>query len=498
MGIKSFVAKYYAAFLVGKLRKAVSFPEKAQKKVFDQLISAGKKTLFGKDHNFGQIATYSDFKRQVPLTDFEGLIPYIDKIKQGQPDILWPGVPIYFCKTSGTTSGAKYIPISKESIHNHINSAKLALMSYIYETGKADFIDGKLIFLQGSPVLDNSGYIPTGRLSGIAAHHVPSYLQKNRMPTLETNSIEDWEQKVDAIVNETSVADLRLISGIPSWVQMYFERLIEKTGKADVKSIFPKFSLIVYGGVNYEPYRPIFDKLIGSKIDSVETYPASEGFIAFQNSQKEKGLLLVINDGIFYEFIPVEEAQNENPTRLSLNEVELNKNYAIVLNTNAGLWGYVIGDLVKFISLKPFKILVTGRIKQFTSAFGEHVIAEEVEAAIKLGLEKTGAQIKEFHVAPQITPPNGLPYHEWFIEFENPPRDLNTFIDIVDVELQTKNPYYKDLIRGNILKTLVVTQIKKDGFLEFMKSRGKLGGQNKVPRLSDDRNTAKELEKYAK
>lgn len=497
MGIKSFFAKYYAAFLVGKLRKAVLFPENSQKKVFDELINAGKKTLFGKDHNFQSINSYNDFKKQVPLVDYETLKPYIEKIKKGHPDILWPGLPIYFCKTSGTTSGAKYIPISKESIHNHINSAKLALLSYVHETGKAEFIDGKLIFLQGSPVLDLSGKIPTGRLSGIVAHHVPSYLQKNRMPTFETNSIEDWEQKVDSIVNETKVADLRLISGIPSWVQMYFERLIQETGKVDIKSIFPNFSLFVYGGVNYEPYRPIFDKLIGSKIPSVETYPASEGFIAFQNSQNDNGLLLVVNDGIFYEFIPSEEAHEESPSRLSLNEVELNKNYAIVLNTNAGLWGYVIGDLVKFTSLKPYKIIVTGRIKHFTSAFGEHVIAEEVEGAIQVGLQKTNAQIKEFHVSPQITPKEGLPFHEWFIEFVEEPNDQRIFIEIVDQELQNRNPYYKDLISGKILKPLVVTKVKPGGFVDFMKSRGKLGGQNKVPRLSDDRVTAKELEKYA-
>jgi len=497
MGIKSFFSKYYAAFLVGKLRKAVSFPQKAQNEVFRNLIKEGKKTLFGKDHNFHSISTYADFKKEVPLVDFEGLKHYIEKVKQGQPDILWPGLPIYFCKTSGTTSGAKFIPISKESIHNHINSAKLALLSYVHETGKADFIDGKLIFLQGSPVLGETGAISTGRLSGIVAHHVPSYLQKNRMPTFETNSIDDWEQKVDSIVEETMTADLRLISGIPSWVQMYFERLIEKTGEIDIRSIFPNFSLFVYGGVNYEPYRPIFDKLIGSKIPSVETYPASEGFIAFQNSQKDKGLLLVINDGIFYEFIPSEEAHSENPTRLSLNEVELNKNYAIVLNTNAGLWGYVIGDLVKFTSLKPYKIVVTGRIKHFTSAFGEHVIAEEVEGAIQVGLEKTKAQIKEFHVAPFISPEEGLPYHEWFIEFVNEPSDIDLFIKTVDEELQIRNPYYKDLIKGKILRPLVITKIKPNGFIDFMKSRGKLGGQNKVPRLSDDRTIAKELEKYA-
>ena len=496
MGIKSVLSKYYAAFLVGKMRKAVSFPQESQEKVFQDLISNGKKTLFGRDHRFDQIHSYEDFKKQVPLTDYESLIPYIDKVRNGERDVLWPGLPIYFCKTSGTTSGAKYIPITKESIHNHIDSAKLALLCYINETGKTGFVDGKMIFLQGSPTLNTSEAVKSGRLSGIVAHHVPGYLQKNRMPSFETNCIEDWETKVDSIVAETKGEDMRLISGIPSWVQMYFERLLESTGKPDIKSIFPEFSLFVYGGVNYNPYRPIFEKLMGSHVDSIETYPASEGFIAFQDLQKDEGLILVINNGIFYEFIPIEEVHNENPIRLKLTEVELNKNYAIVLNTNAGLWGYVIGDLVKFVSLEPYRVIVSGRIKHFTSAFGEHVIAEEVEGAIKNGLKKTDARIKEFHVAPQVSPESGLPYHEWLIEFEKEPNDLNEFIIEVDSSLQKKNPYYKDLIQGNILQPLIVTKIKAGGFVSFMKSRGKLGGQNKVPRLANDRNLADELKKY--
>jgi hypothetical protein len=436
MGIKSILSKYYAAFLVKKMRKAVLHPLKAQEKVFNELISAARNTAFGKDHDFNSIRNYSDFKTRVPLTDYEELKPYIERIKNGESDVLWKGLPIYFCKTSGTTSGAKYIPISKESIHNHIQSAKLALLCYIHETGRSEFVDGKMIFLQGSPELNKQGKVPTGRLSGIVAHHVPAYLQKNRLPSFHTNSIADWEQKVDAIVDETIDKDMRLISGIPSWVQMYFERLLEKSGKDSISEVFPNFSLFVYGGVNYEPYRPIFNQLIGKSIPSVETYPASEGFIAFQDSQKEEGMLLVIDNGIFYEFIPSDEVFNDNPTRLSLGEVELNKNYAIVLNTNAGLWGYVIGDLVKFVSLQPYRVVVSGRTKHFTSAFGEHVIAEEVEKAIQKGLKKTNARVREFHVAPQVNPVEGLPFHEWFIEFESEPEYMDTFIEEVDNALQ--------------------------------------------------------------
>lgn len=496
MSIKSFIAKHYAAFLVKKSKKAVLHPEDAQKKVFRELISQGVKTRFGKDHSFEGIDSYEAFTKLVPLREYEDFKPYIDMMMQGEEDILWPGFPIYVCKTSGTTSGAKYIPISKASISNHINSAKLALLYFIYKTGNSDFVSGKMIFLQGSPTLDIKGKIKTGRLSGIVANHVPSYLQKNRLPSMKTNCIEDWETKVDKIVEETKTEDLRLISGIPSWVQMYFERLINSTGKSNIKSIFKNFSLFVYGGVNFDPYRPVFQKLIGATIPSVETYPASEGFIAFQDEQPHSGLLLVVNDGIFYEFIPTSEYGSENPTRLQLTEVEIGVNYAIVLNTNAGLWGYVIGDTVKFVSKKPYRIIVSGRIKHYTSAFGEHVIGEEVENALKVGMEKCGGSVKEFHVAPKIKPTEGLPFHEWFIEFEEQPSNISLFAEAIDQALQTQNPYYKDLIEGKVLRKLNITLILKDGFLSTMKSRGKLGGQNKIPRLSNDRKFATEIEKY--
>jgi hypothetical protein len=406
-------------------------------------------------------------------------------------------MPAYFCKTSGTTSGAKFIPLSKEAVPLHVNAAKLALLCYVQETGKADFLDGKMIFLQGSPELDDKDRIPTGRLSGITAHWVPNYLQRNRLPSYETNCIDDWETKVDAVVEETCHADMRLISGIPAWVQMYFERLLEKSGKSTISELFPNFSLFVYGGVNFEPYRPIFKKLMGKDIASVETFPASEGFIAFQDSQKAEGLLLNLDAGIYYEFIPLHEIHNENPTRLCLADVELDVNYALILNTNSGLWGYNIGDTVKFVSLKPHRLVVTGRIKHFTSAFGEHVIAEEVESTMKEALELFHASVNEFHLAPQVEPKEKeLPYHEWFIEFDTPPANLDAMRMRMDQLMQTKNPYYKDLIAGNILQPLKISRIKTGGFNAMMKSRGKLGGQNKIPRLSNDRKVADLLEEF--
>ena len=497
MGIKSVFGKVYASIMVSKLHKTVANPIKHQNNILKELIAQGKKTQFGKDHNFDFIQNYEAFKKAVPVRDYEGLRSYIDQMVKGKADITWPGRPAYFCKTSGTTSGAKFIPISNESVAHHVDAAKLALLCYIEETGKADFIDGKMIFLQGSPDLTDLHGVPLGRLSGITAHWVPSYLQKNRLPSWNTNMIEDWETKVDKVVDETLNEDMRLISGIPSWVQMYFERLIAKSGKENVAEIFPQFSLFVHGGVNYQPYEAIFKKLIGKTIPAIETYPSSEGFIAFQDTQTQPGLLLNVNAGMFFEFIPVQEFGEENPTRICLEQVEMGVNYAIILNTNAGLWGYNIGDTVEFVSLNPYRIKVTGRIKHFTSAFGEHVIAAEVESSLQEVMPQFDMEVREFHLAPQIKPEEGLPYHEWFIEFERMPANMDAFRLKLDQTLQSKNPYYKDLITGNVLMPLKITVIKKDGFMLMMKDRGKLGGQNKIPRLANNRDLAEELLPYA-
>ena len=468
-----------------------------QDEIFHSLISNAGNTHFGKDHHFDQIKNYNDFKRLVPVRDYEGLKPYIEKIKNGEADVLWKGKPLYCAKTSGTTSGVKYIPLTKDSIPNHINSARNALLLYIHETKNVNFVNGKMIFLQGSPELEKINGINTGRLSGIVYHFVPDYLLKNRMPSYETNCIEDWETKVDAICKETLDKNMSLISGIPPWVLMYFEKLIEISGKQYVKDIFPDFSLFVYGGVNYEPYRQKIETLVGKKIDSIETYPASEGFIAYQDSQTAEGLLLNTDSGIFFEFIPANEIGNGQPTRISLGDIELGVNYALIINNNAGLWGYNIGDTIRFVSKDPYRIIVTGRIKHFISAFGEHVIGEEVEAALLKAAEEEGVDIIEFSVAPNVNPAEGgLPYHEWFIETGNEVKDPNAFALKLDELMQEKNIYYKDLIEGKILRPLKITFVQQNGFRNYMKSKGKLGGQNKVARLSNDRLIADELKEW--
>ena len=493
MGIRSVLSQPLAAYVVRQQKKWSLAPEETQDRTFRQLIAGAKNTKFGQDHAFAQIQHYDSFKKLVPIRDYEGLKPYIEQLLAGKPDVLWKGKPAYFAKTSGTTSGTKYIPITSDSVPNHINSARNALLNYVHESGNGQFLDGKLIFLSGSPTMTQKAGIPTGRLSGIVNHHVPAYLRTNQLPSYETNCLEDWETKLARIVDETMDQDMRLISGIPPWVQMYFDWLIERTGKP-VGEIFPNFSVLVYGGVNFAPYRRKLFESIGRQIASIETYPASEGFIAYQDSQQEEGLLLLLNSGIFFEFIPADEYFDDNPTRLSIHDVELGVNYALILNSNAGLWGYSIGDTVKFVSKNPYRLVVTGRIKHFISAFGEHVIGEEVEKAMRLTTEQfPETEIIEYTVAPQVNPAEGLPRHEWYVAFAQPPHDLAAFEKVLDEQLVKLNSYYEDLITGAILRPLKVIALPPEAFRHYMKSQGKLGGQNKVPRLSNDRTIADRL-----
>ena len=495
MKIKSFLAKPFANYIYKGIKKGLSTAVQDQEAILKELLKTGKLTDFGKDHHFQDISSYEEFKKAVPLRDYELYKPYISKIKDGKHNVLWKGKPLYLAKTSGTTSGVKYIPISKDSISNHMDSARNALLCYIAESGNTRFTDGKMIFLSGSPELERIGGIPTGRLSGIVNHHIPGYLRKNQLPSYETNCIEDWETKLDKIVEETVKQDMTLISGIPPWVQMYFDRIIQLTGKK-IKQVFPNLSVLAHGGVNFEPYRAKLMESIGGEIATIETFPASEGFFAFQDSQQTEGLLLNTNSGIYFEFVPAAEIFNENPTRLSLKDVQVGENYALVVNSNAGLWGYNIGDTVKFVSTNPYRLVVTGRIKHFISAFGEHVIGEEVEHSLMRAAEEEGIRITEFTVAPMITQTGGKSYHEWFVEFENRPQDISRFANKVDINLREKNIYYNDLITGNILTPLHIRPVRKNGFIDYMKSIGKLGGQNKVPRLSNDRNIAEKLEVF--
>ena len=490
--LKLIGAKIFAAYAHQKNKKWINNPLEAQQKVFKSLLQEGIKTRFGKEHHFEKILTPNEFSLAVPVRDYEDLKPYVDSVLEGEANVLWPRRPLYYAKSSGTTSGAKYIPITKESMPSHVEAAKNAILLYIHETGNTQIVDRKMIFLQGSPVLENKNGVQLGRLSGIVAHYVPKYLQKNRLPSLETNCIEDWETKVNKIVQETLNEDMSIIAGIPSWVQMYFEKIIEQKGQR-VGEIFKNFNLFIFGGVNYEPYRSKFEALIGRKVNSIELYPASEGFFAFQDRQNAKGMLLQLDSGMFYEFIAADTFFETSSKRLTLKDVKIGVNYVIIISTNAGLWAYNIGDTIQFTCLAPFRVIVSGRIKHFISAFGEHVIAKEVEHALLSALNETDISVSEFTVAPQIEPSNGLPYHEWFIEFETSPPDITDFASKIDAAMQLQNSYYRDLIQGKVLQPLVVTSVSKAGFQNYMKTIGKLGGQNKTPRLSNDRKIAEAL-----
>ncbi|QKZ11424.1 GH3 auxin-responsive promoter family protein [Spirosoma sp. KUDC1026] len=493
MGIRSVVSKPLAKWVVERQQTWMYAPAQTQQRWLQQLIAGGKHTVFGRDHQLHEVQTVDEFRQAVPIRDYEGLKPYIEQILAGDENVLWKGKPLYFAKTSGTTSGTKYIPITRDSIPNHINSARDALLNYIHQTGNSGFLDKKLIFLSGSPELTQKTGINIGRLSGIANHHVPAYLRTNQLPSYETNVIDDWETKLERIIDETLTQPMSLISGIPPWVQMYFDRIQERTGKL-IKDVFPDFSVFVYGGVNFEPYRAKLFESIGKRVDSIETYPASEGFIAFQDTQDQEGLLLLLDSGIFFEFIAADEYFSENPRRLTIDEVELGKNYAVIINNNAGLWGYSLGDTVKFVSREPYRLLVTGRIKHFISAFGEHVIGEEVEKALQYAMQQhPETEVVEFTVAPMVSPAEGLPYHEWLIEFATPPNDVTSFGKHLDERLAKLNVYYDDLITGSILQPLKLTSLSRGSFQRYMKSQGKLGGQNKVPRLANDRNIAEGL-----
>ena len=492
--MKTLITILFARLVKKRNNKWISNPIETQAKTFNKLLLKGTKTEFGRDHNFSTIKNYEDFKNQVPIRDYEGLKPYIDKVVSGEKNILWPGLPLYFAKTSGTTSGAKYIPITKESIKTHINSARDALLNYFLKTKNYKPINGKHMFLQGSPKLEKKNGVFIGRLSGISAHYIPKLFLNNRKPSWNTNCIEDWEEKVDTIIKETLGEKMTIIAGIPSWVQMYFEKIVLNENKS-IKEVFPELSLYVYGGVSYDPYKSTFDKLFGKKVDTLATFPASEGFFGYQDTFTDENtdLLLLLNNDIFYEFIKAEDFLKGEYERITVKDVQVNVNYVLIISTSAGLWGYNIGDTVKFTSTRPYRIIVSGRIKHFLSAFGEHVIAEEVENSMKIATKDHGVTIREFTVAPNINPKEGLPCHEWYIEFETQPKDINAFSKTLETEMLNQNIYYKDLIRGAIIKPLEVISVKKDGFNDYMRSVGRLGGQNKVPRLSNDRKIADKL-----
>ncbi len=495
--LKRRVAEWLATRRTAKVRQ---WSPATQKTLLAAHLRRAANTRFGKEHGFAALLRDRDpvaaFRKAVPVRDYEALRPRFERAADGAKDELWPGKPLYLAKTSGTTGGTKYLPLTRESVPHHVRGARDALLFYIHRSQNSAFLDGKMMFLSGSPALEiNKAGIRVGRLSGIAQHFVPRYLQSNRLPRFATNCIEDWEEKIAAVVRETANEDLRLISGIPPWVQMFFEKLQQTTGRTPAAQ-WPHLSVFVHGGVDYGPYKETFERSLGKKVEVVEVYPASEGFIAVQDAGPDDGLLLGLDYGIYFEFIPVEEYGQAGARRLGADEVETGVQYAVVLTTDAGLWAYDLGDTVRFTSLQPLRLKVTGRVKHFISAFGEHVIAEEVNAAMLAALEACGGEVAEFTVAPLVSESESR--HEWWVEFVRPPDDLARFAAALDSALARRNPYYRDLREGNILRPAALVVLQTDACRNYMKSVGKLGGQNKFPRLTNDRKLAEALKPYVK
>lgn len=497
MGVVTGIVRTLAVRVHNQIEFMAAHPYKFQDAIFQSLINKGKGTVFGKERNFQSIKTHDDYVREVAIQSYEDIRPYIERAIAGEKNVLWPGRPKYIVGTSGTTGGIKYIPLSKDSLPYHFQTARNAVFNYCLKYGLMKIFNGKMLFLSGSPELQKMGGINTGRLSGIVNHQVPRWLKFNQVPTYATNCIENWEEKIDKIVDESLKEDMTMISGIPPWVLMYHERLLEKSGRESIKELFPNYALSVYGGVNFMPYAERFRKLIGADVDYIDTYPSSEGFVAFQDVKgSDVGLLLNVNGGVFFEFVPAEQIHDANPDRLTLRDVEVDKDYAIIMNNNAGLWASKLGDIVSFTSTEPYRLVIKGRVEHFISAFGEHVIAGDVESAMSTAMSGTGIGISEFTVAPQVNPTDGgPPYHEWLVELEEDYNlsEMASFRRILDQCMQSVNFHYKDLVGGKVIRPLEITVLPRGTTRAYLRAQAKLGGQNKIARLSNNRGIADAL-----
>ena len=492
----------YAQKRIKEIRETYTHPLKLQERALFSVLDRARHTEFGRRYDFKSIKSLTTYQKRIPLFRYNGMRQWIEKALAGKANVLWPGRIWDFALTSGTTSGNKYIPISKELMSTNRRAAMDTLFFYLVESGKRSLLDGSFLFLGGSTSLKRlkSGSF-VGDLSGITSRHIPFLIRSMYEPGKNIALMYDWEKKIAEITQKEVEIDIRGISGVPSWLLVFFNRLLEEASKRkgkDVKTateVWPNFSLLVYGGMNFIPYKTVFDEIIGKEIYYLETYPASEAFIAIQDKKDEKGLLLMLDYDIFYEFVPEEEIGRENPARLTVADVERDKNYAIALTNNSGLYSYILGDTVKFVNLNPPRLVVTGRIENFLSAFGEHLIVEEAEDAIAYACEKTNSEIEEFTAAPFFPKnPKELPYHQWLIEFIKNPPDPKEFAQHLDKRLRERNADYnthrgRDISIGQPR----VVELKRGAFYDWMKSEGKLGGQHKVPRLQNHRTLVTKL-----
>lgn len=472
-------------------------PIEAQRDVLQNLVTAAQYTEFGRKYNFSQLFTVRSFKQAVPIHDYENLKPYVERIMQGEQNVLW-NTPIYwFAKSSGTTSAkSKFIPVSDESLQDcHYKAAKDVLTMYYHFNPESELLTGKGLVIGGSHTINQvNPEAQYGDLSAVLLQNSPFWGHWLRTPDLDIALMDEWESKIEKLAESTIKENVTSISGVPTWTLVLFKRILEITGKKSMMEVWPSLELFMHGGVSFTPYKEQFKKLIGKDIHYLEMYNASEGFIAASDKPDEEGILLFLDHGIFYEFMPVSEFGNDHPQTIGLRDVELEKNYAPVISTNGGLWRYLLGDTIQFTSLRPYKIKVSGRLKHFINAFGEEVIVDNTDQAIAAACEKTGAVVNDYTAAPVYFSDAHNGAHEWLIEFEKEPADPDLFVKELDAALKNINSDYEAKRHKNIaLRMPVVHALKKGAFSEWLRSKGKLGGQHKVPRLSNDRTLIDEI-----
>ncbi|CAN5511609.1 GH3 auxin-responsive promoter family protein [soil metagenome] len=472
-------------------------PAAAQREVLQELVTAAQYTEFGKKYRFNRLFTLREFKKNVPIHEYDDIKPYIMRMMEGEENILWNTPITWFAKSSGTTSDkSKFIPISEESLQdNHFKASKDLLTTYYNNFPGSDLLTGKGLVIGGSHQLSKmNGEIQYGDLSAVLMQNTPFWGQWLRTPELQIALLDEWENKIEQLARVTSEENVTSLAGVPTWTLLLLKRILAITGKSTIKEVWPNLELYINGGVSFVPYREQFDKIFGEKINYLEIYNASEGFFAAQQSPDDVGMLLFTEHGIFYEFMPVEEYGKPNPQTIGLNKVVVGTNYAIVISTNGGLWRYLVGDTVQFTSVRPYKIKVTGRLKHYMNAFGEEVIVDNSDHAIAVAAEKTGVVVNDYTAAPVYFSEQTNGAHQWLIEFDNEPNNLQQFIIELDTALKNCNSDYEAKRHKNIaLRLPIVNVMPKGTFTKWLRNKGKLGGQHKVPRLSNERNLLEEI-----
>ena len=468
-------------------------PIKSQTSVLTTLIEKGKDTKFGHEHNFNTITNYESFKKKIPIRSYEDLEPYIKKIREGENNILWPGKVKWFAKSSGTSkSKSKFIPITKESLNRcHLKAGKDMLSLYENNFQNKNIYNGKGLMLGGSLTKKKYQKFNDGDLSAILLDQFPFWVNHHRVPDIKTALMQDWNKKIDEIANQALHKNITNITGVPSWMLILLKRIVKLSGKKNLSQVWPNLELYMHGGINFEPYRKQFEKLIANKnMNYLEGYNASEGFIAIQDEDPSRGLLLMLNYGIFYEFIPMRKYRQAKYDAIGLEEVKLNTNYALVITTNGGLWRYLIGDVIQFTTLFPFRIKITGRTKSYINTFGEELMIHNTDTAVNISCEKYNCSIIDYSVAPlYIDKKSGG--HQWFVEFSKKPSNFDLFMKEVDIQIKKINSDYEAKRQNNlILKFPELIIINKNEFYLWHEANKKLGGQYKIPRLSDNRDFA--------